>query len=78
MPQLMLNNRKEDRIMKNYIKPSVEMSTFDVESIMDLSGGTVNAAATDVNAVTNEVYREYLEQQGIAAAADNGYVEFWW
>ena len=65
--------------MKNYIKPSVEMSTFDAPSIMALSGTVSVNTVADFDALTNEVYRDYLNANGgEEAAAANGYVELTW
>lgn len=67
--------------MKNYIKPSIEVSKFEVEEIMlsatQLTGGSITQAPTDIDAVTNTVYKDYLQQAGNTAAT-NGYVEFQW
>ena len=67
--------------MKKYIKPSIEVNKFDAESIMTLSGfsggDTINKV-TNLDAVTNDVYKEYLQQNGVQSAAANGYVEFAW
>lgn len=67
--------------MKKYIKPSIEVNKFDAESIMTLSGfsggDTINKV-TNLEAVTNDVYKEYLQQKGVENAAASGYVEFAW
>lgn len=68
--------------MKKYIKPSIEVNKFDAESIMTLSGfsggDTINKVTT-LDAVTNDVYKEYLQDNGgVQSAAADGYVEFAW
>lgn len=61
--------------MKNYVKPSLEISKFSVEDIMSQSGVIQGKAALESNAAAKNVYDTYVA--GGNTAADN-VVTFEW
>jgi hypothetical protein len=55
--------------MKNYIRPSVEVSKFDVADIITASGDVVNASTFVKDTVEYDMYQEYLAADGTEAKA---------
>ena len=50
--------------MKNYIRPSVEVSKFDVADIITVSGQAVAYTALETDAAS--LYQEYTAQTSLA------------
>lgn len=61
--------------MKNYVKPSIEISKFSVEDIMSNSG--VMGGKSDMTAAGQNLYDAYKIDQSVATDAVN-IVEFNW
>lgn len=61
--------------MKNYVKPSLEVSKFDIEDIITVSGKLGDAVTSDA---AKAVYNDYYITGDSKAQADDGVVEFMW
>lgn len=55
--------------MKNYIRPSVEVSKFDVADIITASGDVVPVASFTDGTVEKDMYQEYKTAGGTATNA---------
>lgn len=62
--------------MKNYIRPSVEVSKFDVADIITASGEAVNAADL-VGTKYETIYNQYVAEVGEENANDVAAVFQW-
>lgn len=64
--------------MKNYVRPSIELTKFDVEDIITVSAGpAVPVVGGDISDEGASLY-EAFKTDASATAAANGVVEFEW
>ena len=65
--------------MKYYVKPSLEVSKFDVEDIITVSGEGVQGTAGAASDASKSVYNEFLGTTAGAGGLDaENLVEFEW
>ncbi len=59
--------------MKNYVKPSIELTKFNVEDIITASG--VAGTKSELTGTADSIYTEYLKT---GATEQSTFVEFEW